>query len=780
MTLIWSGQLEKIQRFIMLRFCIALAFALFVTLGSPQAAFAQTAALLANQNAETSAPAPAPEEMTTEAIDAMVARMSDDQVRALLLERLDAVAATPGVAQNSATFGERVTALWTAFTRPLVDTVQKLPNLLPQEKMAISNLIEKSGGMGGLLTMFGLIGIVLAVGLVVEFAVRAYIARVKNLDEAAGTDSQSLSSSMRFLIRRFMREIFGLIVFYVVIRVLGRAILSPHQLEFAGPFVTYLILMPRLAAAAARFLFAPNRADLRLVSISDEWARYLQLHIVGLFLLAGFTLFAVGFNAAMGVLPNATRLGYMVDSMIYVYIVVIALTAKEGLREMMLGSDPDRTEFDERVSFGYPYFAIAVAAGTWILVTTLLGMGKVSALLHGAHYTTMILLLAAPVIDTAIRGLVRHLVPPMSGEGQTAEAAYKSTKRSLVRIGRVIAVGIILVLVTRAWDVTVIELLQNSAGIADNLFSFAMTVVIGYVAYEGVSLWVNMRLAAEQTALGMTQEDAEAEIGGAGGSRLSTVLPLALLSARSTIIVIFGLLAVGNLGVDTTPLLAGAGIAGLAIGFGAQKLVTDIVSGVFFLVDDAFRVGEYVQIGSTMGAVEKISIRSMQLRHHRGAVHTIPYGEIPQLTNYSRDWVIMKLKFTVPFDTDPNQIKKVFKKIGQDMLEDPLFKDDFLQPFKSQGVFDIDDVGMVVRGKFMAKPGKQFMIRKEIYNKIKAAFGEAGIDFARREVRVAIPGLEHNDDTTDEEKMQVAAAGAAAATVQQTSAPGGGGSKPGD
>jgi len=197
--------------------------------------------------------------------------------------------------------------------------------------------------------------------------------------------------------------------------------------------------------------------------------------------------------------------------------------------------------------------------------------------------------------------------------------------------------------------------------------------------------------------------------------------------------------------------------------------VTDIVSGVFFLVDDAFRVGEYVEIGGTMGAVEKISIRSMQLRHHRGAVHTVPYGQIPQLTNYSRDWVIMKLKFTVPFDTNPNQIKKIFKKIGQEMLEDPLFKDDFLQPFKSQGVFDIDDVGMVIRGKFMAKPGKQFMIRKEIYNKIKAAFAEADIDFARREVRVAIPGMEaeHYDELSREESLTVAAAGAAVASQDQ-------------
>ena len=123
----------------------------------------------------------------------------------------------------------------------------------------------------------------------------------------------------------------------------------------------------------------------------------------------------------------------------------------------------------------------------------------------------------------------------------------------------------------------------------------------------------------------------------------------------------------------------------------------------------------------------------------------------------------MKLKFTVPFDTDPNKVKKIFKKIGAEMLEDPLFKDDFLQPFKSQGVFEIDDVGMVMRGKFMCKPGTQFMIRKEIYNKVKAAFEENGIDFARREVRVALPGTDALNELTEEDRAAVAAAATQAA-----------------
>jgi small-conductance mechanosensitive channel len=170
-----------------------------------------------------------------------------------------------------------------------------------------------------------------------------------------------------------------------------------------------------------------------------------------------------------------------------------------------------------------------------------------------------------------------------------------------------------------------------------------------------------------------------------------------------------------------------------------------------------------------MGTVEKISIRSMQLRHHRGLVNTVPYGSIEKVTNFSRDWVIMKLIFTVPFDTDPNKVKKIFKKIGAEMLEDPLYKDDFLEPFKSQGVFQFDDVGIVMRGKFMAKPGTQFTIRKEIYNRVRKEFDANGIEFARREVRVAIPSLDGNDEVPSEQKAAIAGAvsGAVQAHVEE-------------
>ena len=709
------------------------------------------------------------QDISPEQLTELVARMSDDDLRAFVIEQLKILlAGQTGSADAPLTAIDRINLLWMAFSQPIVTAVDRLPTLVERQGDAFATFWQSQGGMSGILMLFALMLLVFVISYGAERAARWYLNQ--SLQELAQSGRPTLWAALRYLGGRLFREMCGLVVFIVAVRIFGRFILDPSQLTFAAPFFTYLVLIPRVGAALSRFVLAPHRPDLRLVTVSDRWAGFLHRNIIGLLLLAGFNIFALDFSFQNGLAPGETRLGFWIDSAVYLYVILIALIARDGLMEMMRGSDPDRTAFDEGVARAYPRFAILVAAGMWVIVTTLVGLGQLGQVLKGAQYTTMFWLLMAPALDTAIRGLVRHLVPPMEGTGPLAEAAYHANKRSMIRIGRVLVGGAIVVIIANAWDFPWLQATADRAGIGDELLAFLLTLVVGYIAYESVSLWINRLLARERT--GGDVEQAEAgEIGGAGASRLSTVLPLLETTSQVLIIVVFTLLAIGNLGIDITPLLAGAGIAGLAIGFGAQKLVTDVVSGIFFLIDDAFRLGEYIEISGTMGAVEKISIRSMQLRHHNGPVHTIPYGEIPQLTNFSRDWVILKMKFTVTFDTDPNKVKKIFKKIGAEMLEHPELGEDFLQPFKSQGVADIDDVGIVVRGKFMAKPGKQFMIRKEIYNRVKAEFEANGIDFARREVRVDIPGLEHGKDLTPSEEGAVTAAATSAAQQAVQGAP---------
>ncbi|MCU9839771.1 mechanosensitive ion channel [Ruegeria sp. WL0004] len=708
-----------------------------------------------------------PDNLTPDQVDDLVARLSDDQVRALLLERLDAVAQSAqedseprkGPVARIGDAAKSLAASW-------LDALRKVPLLVTKQAEALSNFATTLGG-AGMATLFGFTLLALAIGYAAEklavFVTRSWI----KADPASASDD--LRGAVSFLFRRFCREVLGLVVFYYTLVFVGRRLLEPEQIAYAAPFVLYLIWLPRLGAAISRFVLAPNRPDLRLVNANDHWANYLHRNQIGLFLLIGFTLFIVTFNNLNGVAMGDMRLGFWLNASIHIYIALIAWTARSGLTDMMRGNDPDRTEFDEKVATYYPYFAIAVSAAVWLIVEYFVAIRDMAVLVNvgaGAHYVTMFWLLMAPAIDTLIRGLVRHLQPPLIGTGPIAEQAYRSTKRSYIRIGRVVAGIFVVLMIANAWEIDLRQVAGAGSDAGGAVIQFLIIIAIGYILDEVISLWINRRLAKEQTAIEQSPDEEAGEGGGAGGSRLVTVLPLLRVTAQVAIAVIFALLALGALGLDITPLLAGAGILGLAIGFGAQKLVADIVGGIFFLIDDAFRVGEYVDVGGTTGTVEKISIRSMQLRHHRGPVHTIPYGEIAKLTNYSRDWVIMKLKFTVPFDTDPNKVKKIFKKIGAEMMEDPTHKEGFLQPFKSQGVFDFDDVGMIIRGKFMAKPGKQFTLRKEIFNRVKTEFKANGIEFARREVRVAIPGLDEADHLTPDQKSAVAAAAAQAANEQ--------------
>jgi small-conductance mechanosensitive channel len=141
----------------------------------------------------------------------------------------------------------------------------------------------------------------------------------------------------------------------------------------------------------------------------------------------------------------------------------------------------------------------------------------------------------------------------------------------------------------------------------------------------------------------------------------------------------------------------------------------------------------------------------------------VPYSGIDKVTNFGRDWGIMKLRFTVPFGTDTEKGRKIFKKIGQEMMDNPELAPGFIEPFKGQGVAEFTDYGIVVRGKFMHKPGAQFGIRKQIFKRVQEEFAANGIEFARREVKVSVSGADGH--LTDTQLQQVSAA--AAETVAQ-------------
>ena len=219
-------------------------------------------------------------------------------------------------------------------------------------------------------------------------------------------------------------------------------------------------------------------------------------------------------------------------------------------------------------------------------------------------------------------------------------------------------------------------------------------------------------------------------------SRLTTILPIVRNLILGAVIAVAGLVVISTAGVDVAPLLAGFGVLGLAFSFGSQSLVKDIVSGIFFLAEDAFRIGEYIDTGKLMGTVEQITIRSVRLRHHNGPIHTIPFGQIASVTNYSRDWGTTKFELRFDRDADPELIRKTAKKVGLALLEDPEYGPEFLVPLKMQGIQNVTENSLIVRFKFTARPGKPSLLKREGMKRLLVAFKAAGLPLASNAVTV--------------------------------------------
>ncbi|MDB5554023.1 MAG: mechanosensitive ion channel family protein [Rhizobium sp.] len=219
-------------------------------------------------------------------------------------------------------------------------------------------------------------------------------------------------------------------------------------------------------------------------------------------------------------------------------------------------------------------------------------------------------------------------------------------------------------------------------------------------------------------------------------ARIRTLLPIFRNGLAAVVLLVTILTILSELGVEIGPLIAGAGIFGVAIGFGSQTLVKDVISGVFYLMDDAFRVGEYIQSGSYMGTVESFSLRSVRLRHHRGPVFTVPFGELGAVQNMSRDWVIDKFRLRVTFDADIAKAKKLTKAVGAELLADEELGPLIIETVKMKGVEQINEYGVELGFAFSTKPGNQAMVRRRAYAMLRKTFAENGINFAQPTVQV--------------------------------------------
>ncbi|MBX2880527.1 MAG: mechanosensitive ion channel [Granulosicoccus sp.] len=665
----------------------------------------------------------------------------------------------------------------------LKQKLRALPDSLDQ---AIQNLRELSP-TGQLRPYAGVLYwslVLLFAGMLFEHYVYSSLIIGRRLDKRIKANPVGYRDKLPLLLLLAIKRLVGVVISMVVAYTIGSIMFRgtpPETIQFTIAIIYAGYAIIRVVGIIWRSILAPYLCQYRIPHFSDKDSRRLFLW---LWFTSGFNICAIMCGIWVGALAKngivdaflTATFGGVVAVLNTLMVIANRKAISRAIRNgksvnMASGS----LRFLSIVWFPIAvfYFIFSWLHMIWLLV---LEKGLTTPLIAGAYAILIAVLLVYALINYIIDRFFyrQQTIALLNAASSTTEEATSETPEANVaetlpdnirppytlrtyedlarRIAGILALIAGFWSLTRIWNIG--QVMQYDALLEQSL-DVMVILFFGYVIYHAVRIWIDNKIVeegGEDTPLAPGDEG-----GASSASRLATLLPLFrnFMLVVVAVSVIFS--AFMEIGVNLSPLFASAGVVGLAIGFGAQTLVRDIFSGAFYLFDDAFRKGEYVDIGSVKGTVEKISVRSFQLRHHLGPLHTIPFGEIQVLTNYSRDWVMMKLPLRLTYDTDVEKVRKLIKKLGLQLLEDPEIGHTFLQPLKSQGVLEMQDSAMIVRVKFMAKPGDQWVIRKRVYQEIRDLFEREGIRFAHREVTVRI-ATEAAENLTDVQKQALAAA----------------------
>ena len=672
-----------------------------------------------------------PQPLTHDAIRELVARLSDEEVRKLLLAQLDKAAAPAAASPHPTSMAAGLAGDVDRTRSELGAVIRAVPTLPRELGAAVSRFSEGRPSYHLLVVALGF-AVMLAVGFLAERVARRLLANIGGRLERARHHDHEVEGGhivMRVIVEFLLLGVFAASAIAVFLSVYQGHEAS-RELIVAALLAT---MQARVAILIARLLLAPRAPAERALPFDDASARMLYRGIVSLACLFVVLDVTASFLRRWDMPEESLLVVVILGRLLFVVLFLrLVWRLAKPIGAMIRGDG--QSSLRRILADMWPVLMTAYVLVLLVALTMedLSGRARVGR----AGLFSLLVVIVLPLVDMALcRLLVRQPSAGSPTDRPGARASFAPIIRKAVHI--LVTIAGVLVIV-HLWDLDLMHMASEGMGarVTSVLVNIGLTVMLAYLVWQLAKTAIDQRLEREAGPRAVSDPG---EIGGTGASRLKTLLPLARGAIFAVLCVMSVLTILAAFGVNIGPLLAGAGVVGLAVGFGAQTLVRDIISGAFYLMDDAFRLGEYIDVGEAKGTVEKIGIRSILLRHHRGPVNVVPYGAIRRMTNQSRDWVVEKLEFRLSYDTDITKVKKIIKKIGQDLAADPELGPYILQPLKSQGVLAMEDSAMLVKAKFTAKPGEQFVIVREAYQRIKRAFDEAGIQFAHRQVTVFVP-----------------------------------------
>ncbi|MGF7111097.1 small-conductance mechanosensitive channel [Pseudomonas laurylsulfatiphila] len=354
------------------------------------------------------------------------------------------------------------------------------------------------------------------------------------------------------------------------------------------------------------------------------------------------------------------------------------------------------------------------------LFATFISAGDTSTALRQSLICTVLL-----VLCMVINGLVRrHALKPQRGIRRYAVYSER-LKNFFYTILHLLVWLAFIELGLRVWGMSLIRFTEGDGHeVSVKLLSLAGTLLFAWL------IWILSDTAVHH-ALTRSRK-------GLANARAQTMMPLIRNVLFVAIFIVALIVALANMGMNVTPLLAGAGVIGLAIGFGAQSLVADLITGLFIIIEDSLAIDDYVDVGGHLGTVEGLTIRTVRLRDIDGIVHTIPFSEIKSIKNYSREFGYAIFRVAVPANMDIDNAIKLMREVGQKMRTDPLQRRNIWSPLEFQGVESFESGNAILRARFKTAPIKQWEVSRAFNLSLKRHMDEAGLDLATPRMSIQV------------------------------------------
>jgi small-conductance mechanosensitive channel len=787
----------------------ALAALLLITGGAPAQTQEQTApaaAAPATRPAESAAPATRPTGPALPALGAAeAARLSeilrDDARRAELLSALDALARagaapaetpahttaqTPPAATAGAPAPVATPAPPPAEPRPAETTLPLAPDSLgAQLLVALSGRLVSVGettiavvqtlqdapqvwtwftrvaadpaAREGVLDTLWKIALVLGAGILAERLLIVALRPVRS--RLLRREPPNWSARALTAFGDFVLDVIPIIAFAIVSYSLITAVERWPSRQIVLLVANNAYLAARIARAFGRLVFSPDAPSIRLIpQMSDETAAYAQIWLQRI-TTVGVIGYAATEAALVFGLDRATHSGLLklLGLIITILLILIVMQNREAVGDT-IRARPEATGawavVRNRLADVWHILAALYLAAAWVVTALEIedGYGRILRF----TITTILVLGLAKLAELAMRRALERGFAVKRATAERHPGLESWVNRYVPALKGVLAGAIwafAAVVMLQLWGLGAFDWFrpgQLGSRLLGAVASIGVTVLVALLVWETAN-------AAIQRQLTRLSRDAQV----AKSARVRTLLPMLRTFLMVVIVIVVGLIALSEIGVNIAPLLAGAGVIGLAIGFGSQRLVQDLITGVFLLMEDAISVGDVVNVGGQGGVVEALSIRSIRLRSLDGTVHIIPFSAVTMVSNMTKDFAFSVFDVGVAYHEDTDRVVEVLKATAEAMRAEDRWAAVIREPLEILGVDRFADSAVVIRARFRTNAGSQWSVSREFNRRYKKAFDAAGIEIPFPYRTVVLKGEGGQPALTVDEKRAIAAAGSA-------------------